>query len=157
MNQILMRPLWVGHAGESGDVRRVLELGVEAVVHLAVEDLPCLDPRGLIACRFPLVDGAGNRPELLVMAVRTVASLIASDVPTLVCCGAGLSRAPAVTAAALTVAEGGAPGTWLGQVTYHHPSDVSPGLWSELVAILPRVRTLTPSADRADARSAPVP
>jgi hypothetical protein len=86
----------------------------------------------------------------LVLAVRTVAALIGAGIPTLVCCGAGMSRAPAVAATALAEARGGSPGAWLERVTEHHPSDVSPALWGELVAILPRVRALAPAADLAE-------
>ena len=71
------------------------------MVELAFEEEPWPTRRELIACRFPLIDGTGNRPELLVLAVRTVAALLASEWPTLICCGSGLSRAAAVGAATL--------------------------------------------------------
>jgi hypothetical protein len=135
MNQILPFPLWIGHGGEGQDFQRIYDAGIEAVVELSAEEPPCPTPRDLVACRFPLTDGPGNPPERLILAVRTVATLIASETPTLVCCGAGMSRAPAVVAAALGVAFGGPLTEWLGRVTRHHPSDVSPGLWGDLVAL----------------------
>ena len=137
MFRISPYPLWVGHGGEGHDFDRILELGIEAVVELADEEEPWPTRRGLIACRFPLTDGTGNRPELLVLAVRTVASLLAAEVATLVCCGAGLSRSQAVTAAALSLAHGEPPEVSLKWVAQNHPADVSAGLWTELVAVLP--------------------
>ena len=103
MIRIAPHPLWIGHGGEVYDFIHILEYGIEAVVELAFEEEPWPTRRELIACRFPLVDGTGNRPEVLTLAVRTVASLLASGVPTLVCCGSGLSRASAVCAAALSL------------------------------------------------------
>src|SRR5258708_1657799 len=75
--------------------------GLEAVVRRAGEDPPLQPPRELIYCRFPLLDGSGNRGELLSVAVRTVGTLLERKLPTLVCCGAGMSRSPAIAAAAL--------------------------------------------------------
>ena len=137
MIQISPYPLWIGHGGEGHDFARILDLGIEAVVELAIEEKPAPTLRELIACRFPLIDGTGNRPELLMLAVQTVTSLIAAEVPTLVCCSAGLSRSPAVTAVALGQAHHVPPEVGLKWISQRHPGDVSPGLWAELVAILP--------------------
>jgi protein-tyrosine phosphatase len=93
----------------------------------------------MIACRIPLMDGVGNPPHLLGLAIRTVASLIEAKVPLLVCCGEGMSRAPAIVAAALAATQHEPPETCLKRVTQHHPSDVSPGLWSDVCKAVPRV------------------
>jgi len=98
MNRISPYPLWIGHGGEGHDLSPIYDAGIEAVVELSVEEPPFSTPRDLISCRFPLIDGAGNRPEHLALAVRTVAALIASATPTLVCCDCGMSRSPAVAA-----------------------------------------------------------
>jgi len=135
MNQILTYPLWIGHGGEGHDFPAIFAAGIEAVVELAVEEPALPSPRDQIACRFPLHDGAGNRPEMLVLAIRTVASLVESDIPTLVCCNGGMSRSPAIVAAALALVHHDTPEACLKQVTYHHPSDVSPGLWREIVRL----------------------
>ena len=94
-------------------------------------------PRELIYCRFPLLDGSGNRCELLSVAVRTVATLLEMKIPTLLCCGAGMSRSPAIAAAALARITQESPETWLKRVADQHPSDVSPGLWQEVRAVHP--------------------
>jgi protein-tyrosine phosphatase len=136
MNQIQPHPLWVGHAGDGAAFRRLFDLGMEAVVQLSAEEPPLPLPRDLVLCHFPLIDGIGNRPALLSLAIETTAVLVRSRTPTLVCCGAGMSRSPAVAAAALTLAYGGPPEDWLRLVTEHHPSDVSPGLWDEVRRLL---------------------
>lgn len=136
MNQIPPYPLWIGHLGEGADFRRVFDAGIKALVHLAAEEAPAQPPRELIVCRFPLYDGGGNRSELLALAIRTTATLLEMHLPTLVCCGAGASRAPAIAAAALAVAHGETPEESLKRVVQHHPSDVSPGLWLEIKGVL---------------------
>jgi protein-tyrosine phosphatase len=149
MNQVKPFPLWIGHSGENQDVSAIYETGIEAVVELAVEEPSFATPRELIACRIPLIDGAGNPGDRLALAVNTVAALIASGTPTLVGCGAGMSRAPAVVATALAAVHGGTPADWLSRVTEHHPSDVSPGLWADLVARPTEAATLGEGARRS--------
>jgi protein-tyrosine phosphatase len=137
MNQILPYPLWIGHGGEDHDFPAIFDAGIEAVVELAAEEPPFPPSRELTTCRFPLHDGPGNRPELLALSVWTVASLIESGTPTLVCCSGGVSRGPAVVAAALALVERESNEACLKRVARHHPSDVSPGLWRE-ISRLPR-------------------
>ncbi len=149
MIRIAPLPLWIGHGGDGYDFIHILEYGIEAVVELAFEEEPWPTRRELIACRFPLIDGTGNRPELLVLAVRTVAALLVSDVPTLVCCGSGLSRAPAVAAVAMAMKHQEPPEASLKRISLHHPSDVSPGLWSELLEILPWASSPAPLPPRS--------
>src|SRR5690242_11778923 len=98
MNQIAPHRLWVGHAGEVQDFRALFEARIQAVVDLAVEESPGRPPHELIFCRFPLVDGAGNDLKILALAIRTSATLLHSQVATLICCSAGVSRAPAIAA-----------------------------------------------------------
>jgi protein-tyrosine phosphatase len=140
MNQILPHGLWIGHAGDDRDFRKLFDAGIEAVVELAAEEPPTALPRELISCRFPLVDGPGNRVALLTLAIQTLAALLRSRVPTLVCCGGGMSRSPALAAAALSVAFGETPEACLKAVVLHHPGDVSPGLWNEVKQVLATAR-----------------
>ena len=132
IDQISPYPLWVGHAGDGSNAKLLHDLGIEAVVQVAAEEPPIATPRGLLYHRFPLLDGSGNPPEFLRLAVGTVAALIRLRVPTLVCCGMGLSRSPAIAAAALAVALREPPDEVLRMLATCHPVDVSPGLWSEV-------------------------
>jgi len=136
MRQILPHALWLGHAEDGRDYRRILDAGIQAIVQLALEELPLQPPRELICCRFPLLDGPGNDANLLALATATVANLLGRGVPMLLCCGAGMSRSPAIAAAALATACGETPDQCLKRVAEHHPADVLPGLWNELKGVL---------------------
>jgi hypothetical protein len=127
--------LWLGHAGDLAGVRAILDEGICAVVDLALnEPVPQL-PREMVYCRFPLVDGTGNDPWILLSAIRTTASLLNLAVPTLVCCSAGLSRGPAIVAAALSTVTHQTPEDCLRQVSKSVAHDVSPGFWNEVVGV----------------------
>ncbi len=82
----------------------------------------------------------GNDEGLLDLAISTLATLIRTRIPTLVCDDSGLSRAPAVAAAALALAHHEAPEACLWRVAQDHHSDVSPGLWSEIMHLMHRER-----------------
>jgi protein-tyrosine phosphatase len=128
--------LWLGHAGDGGNFPAIYDAGIRALVQLALEEPALQPPRELLYCRIPLLDGAGNRDDTLFLAVRTVADLVQRRVPTLVCCGAGMSRAPAVAAAALALVEQAPPEECLRRLAEHHPADVTPGLWNEVLQLL---------------------
>ena len=93
--------LWLGHAGDARDRHELLRLGVGAVVDLAVEEPPAVAGHEMVYCRFPLLDGTENPPWLLRAAIDMTATLLRQKVPTLVACSSGISRAPAIAAAAL--------------------------------------------------------
>jgi hypothetical protein len=118
------------------DLRRVLSAGVLALVDLAANEPPTAVTHELVYCRFPLVDGPGNPPWLLRGVAETTAWLLRSDVPTLVYCGSGMSRSPAIAAAAISLAGGGPPDTCLAALAKSGPHDISPALWHEMTASL---------------------
>jgi protein-tyrosine phosphatase len=128
--------LWLGHAGDARNFPAILDAGIRALVQLALEEPALQPPRELVYLRFPLLDGAGNRQDNLFLAIQTVADLLRRRVPTLVCCGAGMSRAPAVAAAALALVEQAPPEECLRRMVEQHPSDVMPGLWNEVLQLL---------------------
>jgi protein-tyrosine phosphatase len=140
-----MRPvpghsLWLGHVGDTWDLRPALDAGIVALVDLALNEPTPRLPREMLYCRFPLVDGTDNPPWLLRAAVECLTSLLRDGVPTLVYCSVGLSRTPAVAAAALARLHGREPGACLNELTEGTPHDVAPGLWRDLVALFPRGR-----------------
>lgn len=75
MHEVIPNRLWIGNAVEARDLRCLLEMGVTALVDLAIEEIPPSVVRELVYCRIPLIDGASNPPERLLLAVETVASL----------------------------------------------------------------------------------
>jgi len=103
MDQIIPYPLWVGHAGDGRDYRSILDGGIRALLQVAVEEQALQPPSELIYLRFPILDGIDNPPDVLSLAVSTAAALIQAHVPTLVCCGAGMSRAPLMAAAGMAL------------------------------------------------------
>ncbi len=137
MRQIPPYALWLGHVGDVRDLRGVLAAGIVALVDLALNEPPAAVTRELVYCRFPLVDGSGNATWLLRAAVETTAGLLREGVPTLIYCGAGLSRAPAVAAAAISAVSGDSPDACLASVVQSGSRDVSPALWREIRKILP--------------------
>ncbi len=136
MLQVEPYQLWIGHIGEGRAQDRLERLGIRAVVQLAIEERPLELPREIIFYRFPLVDGCGNDADLLGLAVAAVASLVRRQVPSLVCCGAGMSRSPAIAAAGIAVSEAMHPEQALQIVNKHHRTDVLPGLWQEIVNVM---------------------
>jgi protein-tyrosine phosphatase len=132
MNQMLPYPLWIGHAGDGRDYRRLLDVGIKAVVQLAIEELPLQPPRELVYLRFPLRDGADNPDGILGLAVGALVSLLRQRLPTLVCCGAGMSRSPAVAAVAVGLVTGEPAEEILKRFLTGRPGDLSPGLWDQL-------------------------
>lgn len=133
MTRILPDHLWLGHAGDGRDFQQLFEAGIQALVQLAAEEPAIQAPRELVYVRIPLLDGPGNRADFLTLAIRTVAALLTLRVPTLVCCGAGMSRSPCIAAAALAMNSGEPPGQALRRIGEHRPCDVSPSLWNEVV------------------------
>src|SRR5262245_25396821 len=133
MRQVAPHLLWLGTALDARDVRRLYELEIAAVVDLALEEKPAVLGREMMYCRFPLIDGAGNSAVTLQAAVDMTKRLIVQRVPTLVSCGAGMSRSPAVFALALAELRGVSPDECLEALTTGQPHDVSPLFWDELL------------------------
>ena len=61
-----------------------------------------------------------------------LAALIRQRVRTLVCCGAGMSRSPAISAVAVGLVTGEPVEETLKRVLMSRPGDVSPALWQQL-------------------------
>ncbi|CAN5159643.1 hypothetical protein BH11PLA2_BH11PLA2_43140 [soil metagenome] len=137
MKQVNNYLVWLGHAGDGRDFSGLFERGIQAVVQLAAEETPLPTPRELLSFRFPLVDGSGNDPKILNLAIRTVTDLIQKQIPTLVCCGAGMSRSPAIVAAALSIVRDGDLDDCLKIVAQCRPHDLSPALWADVKQLMP--------------------
>jgi protein-tyrosine phosphatase len=137
MRRVEGYPLWLGHLGDVLDPHGIYAAGILAVVDLARNEAPASLARDVVYCRFPLVDGAGNPAWLLRAAVETVACFLRSGTPTLVFCGAGMSRSPCIAAAAVASVSGCPADEALALVSQTGPADVSPALWLEVRAILP--------------------
>jgi protein-tyrosine phosphatase len=135
VRQISPHSLWIGHVVDVADLPAIHAAGIEALIDLGMNEPVSRITRELVYCRIPLIDGAGNRPEMLRLALQVTASLILAHVPTLVFCSAGMSRSPAIAAAALALATRAQPNECLTEVFADGPRDLSPGLWEDLMAI----------------------
>lgn len=132
MREIISDKLWLGNATDVRNVDAVMENGILAVVDLAYEQAMPTYPRSIAYCRFPLIDGQQNSRDILRVATESLASMLKAEIPTLVCCGAGMSRSPAVAAAAMSALSGGNPDDRLREIMTGHPHDVSPTLWRDV-------------------------
>jgi protein-tyrosine phosphatase len=135
MRAIIPDLLWIGTAIDACNIKAVLDLGITAVVDLAIEEKPVIYPREITYCRIPMVDGGGNPSHILRLALDTTASLLRQRVPTLVACAGGMSRSPAIAAAALALVRGTSPEAMLEEIAKHGAHDVVPGLWAEIEAL----------------------
>ena len=136
MRRLTPYSVWVGHAGDGIAFRELFDLVIRAVVQLAAEEAPIQIPREFVYLRFPLIDGVGNDPELLDLAIRSVESLIRKEIPTLVCCGAGMSRSTAIVAAALMTLRSEEIEKCLEFVIKSSPVDLSAGLFADIKSIM---------------------
>ncbi len=141
VREVIPEKLWIGNAFDARDISGVLDLGIVAIVDLAIEALPIQFPRDVVYCRFPLIDGAGNQPAVLRTAIETIANFIASETPMLVACSAGMSRSPAIVAAAMAMAmtERTTLADALGKLTAGQPHDVSPSLLADTSKVLTQI------------------
>ncbi len=133
MRRVGTRPLWIGHAGDARDPAGLHAVGIEAVIDLAREESLGAVSRDLAYLRFPIVDGSENPSWVLRVAVETVAQLVRDRVPTLVSCGAGMSRSVAIAAGGLARAEGRAIEECLAEIVAHGCRDIAPMLWHDIV------------------------
>jgi protein-tyrosine phosphatase len=134
MREPIPARLWLVNARDARDYVKLFERGVQAVVDLAMEELPAAAPRELIWLRFPLVDGAGNAPARLRAAVAALVKLLEEQIPTLVACSAGMSRTPVIAAAAIAIHRREPPDACLAKLVEGHPHDISPQLWRDVKA-----------------------
>ena len=134
MRQVPGAKLWIGSADDAGNLSALQTAGIVTVVDLAKDPPP--SPAGeQTRLYFPLVDGAGNPPELLRKAIDAVAALIRDDVPTLVSSSWGMSRSAAIAAAAIAQVQDKDASETLVQVCSACNVDVSAPLWLDIYSI----------------------
>lgn len=140
MRHISPHPLWIGHVGDVRDIRRLREVGIEALIDLAINEPPSTFARDMICCRFPIDDGGGNPRWLLRTAIETTASLLRASTTTMVFCSAGMSRSPSIAATALSLVTGRAADECLREIASNGPTDVAPALWAACVLAMQDTR-----------------
>jgi protein-tyrosine phosphatase len=136
MRKVDVLNVWIGTAADARDARSLFDVEIAAVVDLAHNEPVEVVSRDLAYLRFPLIDGGGNPDWLLFAAIRAVADLMRAGVPTLVACGAGMSRSPCIVAAALATVEQSSIESSLRRVCSGAKVDVSPALWSDVERVV---------------------
>jgi protein-tyrosine phosphatase len=131
MRRVAPYPLWIGTAHDARNLAVIFEHDIQAIVDLAMDEPPIRPPRELVYLRIPLLDGAGNSPELLRCAVLAVEGCLRENRTTLVACSVGASRSPAIAACALVRYAALSVEQALRVV---QPGDLSPALWTDLLA-----------------------
>ncbi len=136
MTRILPHTVWIGSVGTLRDLANLHAIGIRAIVHLAYEEAPPVLPREFITLRFPLLDGEGNDSDLLKLAIDSVTRLLDSEFATLVCCQAGLSRSPAIVAAAIARHTRQPFAVALRNVANLHPCAIHPSLYRQVESLM---------------------
>lgn len=141
MREIYADRLWTANAREARTPSDLFEAGIAAVVDVAYEESPAQLPRQLIHCRFPIVDGAGNDPTLLRLALLTTVELLKSGMPSIVACSAGMSRSPAIAICALAVYLAQSPDSVLASVNEKLSFELHGGLWTDVCEMAAELRS----------------
>ena len=122
------------------DSRTLFDVGIAAVVDLAIEEPPAQLPRQLAYLRIPLNDGGGNKPSLLAHAIQITLDLLQSETSTLIVCSAGLSRSPTIASFALAALQDDDPEQMLNKIAAVTPTAIHRILWSDVAGAFSGVR-----------------
>ncbi len=140
MREIQPDVLWIGHALDVRQPRRLFDAGIMAVVDVAYEESPAQTPRELIYCHFPLVDGGGNDAALLLQAVQCTVDLLAAGTRTIVGCSAGMSRSPTIAAFALAAHLDQSPDEVIARIAASQLLEVNGPLWNDVAHAFAKIR-----------------
>lgn len=135
MIELYPNSLWLGHALDAREPRALYQAGIKAVVDLAYAESPAVLPRDFIYCRIPLVDGGGNNPALLRLALQTTVHLLDANLPVLVACSVGLSRSPTIAAFALAVHLRCKPEEVVLQISELKSLEINGALWNDVSSV----------------------
>ena len=136
MRDIIPEVLWIGNAFDGRNVKAVMDSGIQAVVHLAIEEPPVQLPREVVSCRFPLLDGEGNSAVLMQAVIDLIVSFVKEHIPTLVVCSGGMSRSPLIASAVVAKVEAIDFDDAIRCVTDSGPCDFSAKLYVEVKQLI---------------------
>lgn len=117
---------------DARDLRLIYDVGIHTVIDLAINEPPAQLGREIIYCRFPINDGDGNPDWLVSVIIGTIVKMIRNNMRTLVACSAGMSRAPTIAAASISLLTHRDPDDCLRDIIANAPNDVSPILWTHI-------------------------
>ncbi len=139
IRSIFRDSLFLGNAIDARDLKPLYDNQIVAVLDLAINERPAQLAREMIYCRFPIVDGDGSSDAMLTAAIRCLTMLIQSKQRTLIACSAGMSRSPAIAAAAIALLTKQSPEQCLLDIVTGAPHDVSPTLWSRIKSVYSQI------------------
>ena len=127
--------LFLGNAMDARDLRSLYENRIAAVLDLAINERPAQLAHEMIYCRFPIMDGDGSSDAMITVAIRCIMLLVETKQRTLIACSAGMSRSPAISAAAIALITKQSPEQCLLDIVTGAPHDVSSTLWSRVKSV----------------------
>ena len=133
MHEIHSNLLWIGHALDVREPRQIFDAGITAVIDVAYEEPPAQIPRQLTYCRFPLNDGGGNDPQILLHTLLTTTDFLRSNTRTIIACSAGLSRSPTIAAFALAYHLDQTPEDVIAGIAETKSLEMKPELWADML------------------------
>ena len=140
MREVIAGKMWLGNFLDLHNLTKIHEAGIQAIVDLARDEKPAQPSRELIYIRTPIVDGSGNSAQRLALAIQSTATLISQGTPTIIACSAGMSRSPAILAAALALHYGKSPDSVLDGLIVDNPCDLSPTLWIDTKVVFQQLK-----------------
>ena len=141
MHEIQTNLLWIGHAFDIHEPRLIFDAGITAVIDIAYEEPPAQIPRQLTYCRFPLNDGGGNDPQILLQTLLTTTDFLRSNTRTIIACSAGLSRSPTVAAFALAYHLDKKPDDVIAGIAETKSLELKPELWADMLTAFSKLKS----------------
>lgn len=136
MREIVPDALWIGNAFDARNIKLVMDAGFQIVIDLAIEEPPIQFPRDVASCRFPLLDGEGNSPALIMAAIDLIVSCVNTRTKTLVACSGGMSRCLLVASAVVAQAWRIDLDDAIRRVIRAGPCEISPNLYATFRELL---------------------
>jgi len=136
MREIVPDVLWIGNVFDARNIKAVMDAGFQIVVDLAIEEPPIQLPREVASCRFPLLDGKGNSPGLIMAAIDLIVSCVNTQTKTLVACSGGMSRSLLMASAVVAQVKSIDLDDAIRRVTRAGPCDISPNLYATFRELL---------------------
>ena len=134
--------VWLGNSVDLRDIPGMLNMGVTAIIDLAIEEPFPKMPRTTNYCRFALTDDGDNNPATVRAAILSASAFIQEGHVTAICCNAGLNRSPSIAAASLALITGKTPIQCIELLATVKHLDVNPALWNQIIGILSEIEAI---------------
>lgn len=132
----LEKTVWLGNAIELRNPKLLYENSIRCVVDLAYEEKAAQLPRDILYLRFPLLDGQGNPPSHMRLALGATIQLFEEHEPFVVGCSAGMSRSPSLLSFVLAHCTGVCAEEVLEKIAAKRQLEIKPSLWNDFRAAI---------------------